>query len=61
MVNPDDVMTRPDDMTYDEYKSMRTLDNKILKLYSKGRVIWDSSKKGTYVKSRDGKIGTETA
>jgi len=58
-------MDRPDGMSYEDYKALRTQTNRQLKIISKGRVIWQSKReingmlvKRTYVKTKHGKIGS---
>ena len=43
--------------TYEEYRDYLKWWEKGLRLYRRGRVIWDG-RKGTYVRERDGIIGT---
>jgi len=41
-------MKRRDGESYEDYRTRRKGEQKALKVYLKGRLYWDSSKRGTY-------------
>ena len=48
-------MKRQDGESFEAYKERRRNANKALRVYLKGKVIWNN---GTYVRKLHGKIGT---
>jgi hypothetical protein len=44
-------MKRRENESFEEYKKRRAVADKALKAYLKGKLFWDSSRRGTYVKA----------
>ncbi len=49
-------MERKPDESFADYKVRRTAANKQLKRELKGKLVWDSAKRGTYIKAKHGEL-----
>ena len=47
---------RKENESFEDYKKRRKEEKKKLKSRMKGKVVWESGKYGTFVKSRDGDL-----
>ncbi len=49
-------MQRKPEESFADYKARRTAENKQLKRELSGRLVWDSAKRGTYIKAKHGEL-----